>query len=84
MIDLTLKHVLNMFLRGGESIGRERFAHADRLRTVSAEYGGTKLGQSLASAAQEVGFQEAIAVRDLRFGGLLVEKIKIDTSSKDA
>lgn len=73
LIDLTLKHVLIMFLREGESIGRERIVHADRLRTVSVEYGGTKLEQTLASAPQKVGFQEAIAVRDVgasfdRFG----------------
>lgn len=48
--------------------GNEHHAHADRLRTVSDEFAGTELERIAASAPQKVGFQEAIAVRDVVTG----------------
>lgn len=65
LIDFTLKHVPIMFSCGQESIGRRQNPHADRLRTVSDEFAGTELERIGASAPQKVGFQEAIAVRDV-------------------
>jgi len=44
-------------------------SHADRLRTVSLEFAGTEMEQMSMSAPEKVGFQEAIAVRDVGVGG---------------
>lgn len=65
LIDFTLQHVPIMFSCKQESIGRRQNPHADRLRTVSDEFAGMELKRIGASAPQKVGFQEAIAVRDV-------------------
>lgn len=43
----------------------EHMSHADRLRTVSLEYAGTEMEHMPIPAPEKVGFQEAIAVRDV-------------------
>lgn len=49
------------------TIGKEHKSHADRLRTVSLEFAGTEMEHMPISAPEKVGFQEAIAVRDVGF-----------------
>ena len=45
--------------------GKEHKSHADRLRTVSLVFAGTEMEHMPISAPEKMGFQEAIAVRDV-------------------